>query len=146
MGPTAFRDGIFSEAAPTVRFQGGDQRAYSDGSLGVTPQAQSFRDGIFSQTDPLEPYGAGNGHAYSDGSLGAINVTAARQRMASARCVRGCYTRRDRFSRQRCIRTCRGSMSGLGISNSTKAGLATVGVLVAILVAMPILGELNSRT
>ena len=141
MGPTAFRDGIFSEAAPTVRFQGGNQRAYSDGSLGAAPP-QSFRDGIFSQTDPLAPYGAGNGQtAYSDGSLGAVNLTAARQRMSQARCVQGCYSRRNKYSRQSCIKACRGSMQGLGLTASTKGALITVGVLAAVLVAMPVLGS-----
>lgn len=86
----------------------------------------AFRDGIFSQTDPMSR--GGYQHAYSDGSLGAN--PAVMRKLA--------FMRRRRLGPMRVVR--RGA-SGLGMTSSTKAALATAGVLVLALVAMPLLGS-----
>lgn len=131
MGPTAFRDGIFSQADPTN--PGDLVRAYADGSLGSLGEngPTAFRDGVFSQADPYSRGGLLT--AYSDGSLGASHT---RARMHQALCVSGCYRRPTRAARKACLRSCRGATSGLGLSPSTTGGLLTVAVLGGVLVWM----------
>lgn len=46
---------------------------------------------------------------------------------------------------QQCMTASRSDTRGLGLSPSTVSALATVGVLVAILVAMPIVGSLSQK-
>lgn len=128
MGPTVFRDGIFSQADPYSR--GGIQTAYADGSLGATGPA-AFRDGLFSQASPYSRGGIQT--AYADGSLGA---SAARARMHNALCVSGCYRHPRRAARRACLRRCRGATSGLGLSPSTTGGLVAAVALGSVLVWM----------
>lgn len=147
----AYRDGIFSNSAPTQRYGGDSLQPYNDGSLGsVGPQA--FRDGVFSQSDPLARPGSLL-EAYSDGALGAM-ITAHGQT-----CVQHCATYRG-LAKYKCLRSCRHrvvasataarrmktSTSGFGaLSTDTKIGLGVVGVLALALVAMPIMGSRKRR-
>lgn len=117
----------------------GSVNSYSDGSLGQAGRA--FRDGVFSQADPLSPYGANLLQAYSDGSLGTVP--------SYYSCLTACVRSTPPEGRAACMRGCakmsrrkkKMAASGLGMTASTKGALITVGVLAAILVAMPVLGS-----
>lgn len=157
MGPTSFRDGIFSSSAPMAKFGADTLRPYADGSLG-TLGPQAFRDGVFSASDPLALPGSLL-TSYSDGSLGAMTSAATVAQRQS--CIQTCMPFRGRVAKYKCMRGCMNTSyqaalarqmkksraaAGIGaLSTDTKIGLGVVGVLALALVAMPIMGSRKKR-